>query len=137
MRLQRRSTEGTIEPATRVWLGDSMGEMFAYYACADVALIGGSWLPFGGQNLIESCAVGTPVVIGPHTWNFTQVAEQAVAADAALRAEDAAAGVRLALALLTDPDERASRSHACHRFAAEHTGATQRTLALMETMLSA
>lgn len=137
MRLQRRSDEDAIEAATRVWLGDSMGEMFAYYACADVALIGGSWLPFGGQNLIESCAVGTPVVIGPHTWNFTQVAEQAVAADAALRADDAAAGVRLALALLADPDERASRSQACRSFAAAHTGATQRTLALIEAMLRA
>lgn len=136
MRLQRRSTEGTIEPATRVWLGDSMGEMFAYYACADVALIGGSWLPFGGQNLIESCAVGTPVVIGPHTWNFTQVAEQAVAADAALRAEDAEQGVRLALALLANPQERERRAQAGRDFAGAHTGATQRTVALIDTMLT-
>lgn len=137
LRLQRRSDSGAVEPATRVWLGDSMGEMFAYYACADAALIGGSWLPFGGQNLIESCAVGTPVVVGPHTWNFTQVAEQAVAADAALRAEDANEGVRLAVALLGDTKERARRSQACHTFSAAHTGATQRTLALIEAMLKA
>ncbi|GAB1459895.1 hypothetical protein MASR2M50_16690 [Thauera sp.] len=72
--LQRRSADEAVAAQTRVLLGDSMGEMFAYYAAADVALIGGSWLPFGGQNLIEACAVGTAVVIGPHTFNFQAVA---------------------------------------------------------------
>ncbi|MDY0074145.1 MAG: lipid IV(A) 3-deoxy-D-manno-octulosonic acid transferase, partial [Thauera sp.] len=73
--LQRRSDDAPVAAETRVWLGDSMGEMFAYYHAADVALIGGSWLAFGGQNLIEACAVGTPVLIGPHTFNFSAVAE--------------------------------------------------------------
>ena len=65
-------------PDTQVVLGDSMGEMFAYYASCDIAFIGGSLLPFGGQNLIEACAVGTPVLIGPHTYNFAQATELAV-----------------------------------------------------------
>ncbi|MBV2262759.1 MAG: lipid IV(A) 3-deoxy-D-manno-octulosonic acid transferase, partial [Thauera sp.] len=98
--LQRRSADAAVRAGTRVLLGDSMGEMFAYYAAADVALIGGSWLPFGGQNLIEACAVGTPVVIGPHTFNFQAVAEDAERAGAAVRAPDADAGVVAALALL-------------------------------------
>lgn len=136
MRLRRRSDEAPIDASTRVWLGDSMGEMFAYYGCADVALIGGSWLPFGGQNLIEACAVGTPPVIGPHTWNFSQIAEQAVAAHAAARADDAADGVRIALALLKDADRRRERADACRTFAAAHTGATQRSIALIEAMLT-
>lgn len=138
LRMQRRSdlASDPIDPATRVWLGDSMGEMFAYYGSADVTLIGGSWLTFGGQNLIESCAVGTPVMIGPHTWNFSQVAEQAVAAQAAVRCDDVDAGVKAALALLEDAPERARRSQACRSFAAAHTGATQRTRALIETMLA-
>ncbi len=90
--LQRRSEDQPVAAQTRVWLGDSMGEMFAYYASADVALIGGSWLPFGGQNLIEACAVGTPVVVGPHTFNFAAVAEQAIATGAALQSRDGRCG---------------------------------------------
>ncbi|NTV10456.1 MAG: 3-deoxy-D-manno-octulosonic acid transferase, partial [Zoogloea sp.] len=68
---QRRSADEMLRADTRVWLGDSMGEMFAYYAAADAALIGGSWQPLGGQNLIEACAVGCPVIVGPHTFNFS------------------------------------------------------------------
>jgi len=74
-----------LDPKIRVWLGDSMGEMFAYYAAADVAFVGGSLMPLGGQNLIEASAVGCPVLIGPHTFNFMQVTEDAISAGAALR----------------------------------------------------
>ena len=80
-----RRSEGLPGPETRVWLGDSLGEMPAYYACADLALIGGSLLPFGGQNLIEAAACGCPVLVGPHTFNFAQAAADAVACGAARR----------------------------------------------------
>ena len=132
--LQRRSADSAVAPHTRVWLGDSMGEMFAYYAAAEVALIGGSWLPFGGQNLIEACAVGTPVVVGPHTFNFLAVAEEAVRSAAALRAADADAGMRAALALLAEPARRAAMAAAGRAFATTHQGATTRTVALLQTL---
>jgi len=131
---QRRSADETIAAHTRVLLGDSMGEMFAYYAAADVALIGGSWLPFGGQNLIEACAVGTPVVVGPHTFNFQAVAQDAVRAGAALRAEDADAGMQAALALLADDDARARVSAAGRAFATTHQGATARSISILENL---
>ena len=131
---QRRSADETIAAHTRVLLGDSMGEMFAYYAAADVALIGGSWLPFGGQNLIEACAVGTPVVVGPHTFNFQAVAQDAVRAGAALRAEDANAGMQAALALLADDDARTRFSAAGRAFATTHQGATARSIAILENL---
>ncbi|HZV61828.1 MAG TPA: lipid IV(A) 3-deoxy-D-manno-octulosonic acid transferase [Methylophilaceae bacterium] len=69
-------------------LGDSMGEMFVYYASSDVAFIGGSLLPFGGQNLIEAATMGKPLIIGPYTYNFEEIAEQAVSRGAALRVAD-------------------------------------------------
>ncbi|HRP95685.1 MAG TPA: 3-deoxy-D-manno-octulosonic acid transferase, partial [Rhodocyclaceae bacterium] len=116
-------------------LGDSMGEMAMYYATADVACIGGSLLPLGGQNLIEACAVGTPVVLGPHTFNFAQVAEQAIAAHAAVRAADADAGMREALALLDDAARRRATGEAGRSFAAAHRGATRRTTALVDELL--
>jgi 3-deoxy-D-manno-octulosonic-acid transferase len=133
--LQRRSDDAAVDAGTRVWLGDSMGEMFAYYAAADVALIGGSWLPFGGQNLIEACAVGTPVVVGPHTFNFAVVAEQAVEAGAAIRVSDVADAIDAGLRLLDDAPRREAAGAAGRHFAAAHRGATARTMAIIEALI--
>lgn len=136
LRLRRRSENEAVGEAD-VWLGDSMGEMFAYYAACDVALIGGSWLPLGGQNLIEPCAVGTPVLVGPHTFNFAQVAEQAVETGAALRAADLPHAVALATALLDDPPRREAMSVRGRDFARRHAGATARTMAVLDAMVAA
>jgi len=115
-------------PANALLLGDSMGEMGMYYAAADVAYIGGSLLPLGGQNLIEACAVGTPVIVGPHTFNFSQATEDAVSVGAALRVEDAEAAVRAMLAIAADPAQRERMSAAALAFAAQHRGATRRAV---------
>ena len=136
LRIQRRSDEQPVSPQTRVWLGDSMGEMFAYYASADVAMIGGSWLPHGGQNLIEACAVGTPAVIGPHTFNFSLVAEQAVAAGAVARAGSIDEGMQTALSILDSPAQRTRMREAGLHFSAAHRGATQRTMRIISRLLT-
>ncbi|TFW09825.1 3-deoxy-D-manno-octulosonic acid transferase [Oxalobacteraceae bacterium OM1] len=137
LRLERRSLlgDGAVAPAVQVLLGDSMGEMFAYYAAADVAFIGGSLLPLGGQNLIEACAVGTPVLIGPHTFNFAAVSEDAVTAGVAQRVPDASGMLDAAFALLEDDEARAAMAQRARAFAAQHRGATQRTLALLRPFL--
>lgn len=124
-----------LSPDIQVLLGDSMGEMAAYYAAADVAFIGGSLLPLGGQNLIEACALGVPVLIGPHTFNFTQATADAIAVGAALRVTNAATlgtGVR---ELLGDRSRRAAMSGAAAAFAARHRGATTRTVDVLTTLL--
>jgi 3-deoxy-D-manno-octulosonic-acid transferase len=72
------------QPKT-VWLGDSLGEMQAYYHLASVAWLGGSFEPLGGQNLIEAAACGCPIVMGPHTFNFAEAAIQAEQHGAAIR----------------------------------------------------
>lgn len=120
---------------TAVLLGDSMGEMFAWYAMADVAIIGGTLLPLGGQNLIEACAVGTPVILGPSTFNFEDAATQAIAAGAAVRVADAPAAVQAALRGLRDPDAAARAAHQAADFAARHRGATRRTLDAVAPLL--
>ena len=112
----------------QVLLGDSMGEMAAWYGLADVAIIGGSLLPYGGQNLIEACAAGVPVVVGPHTFNFAEAAEQAIAADAAIRVPDAARAVGEALSIVLDAERRQSMSDCALDFAGRHRGATARTI---------
>jgi len=98
----RRSEDRVVPPDVRFVLGDSMGEMAAYYASCDVAFIGGSLLPFGAQNLIEACAVGAPVIIGPSTFNFAHATELAIEAGAAVQVSDAAEVVTVASRLLAD-----------------------------------
>ena len=134
--LQRRTAGGTIAAQTRVLLGDTMGELYAYYAACDVAFVGGSLLPLGGQNLIEACAVGTPALVGPHTFNFAQATEQAVAAGAARRVADAGELLQMADALLRDAPAREAMSEAGKTFAARHRGATMRTMQIVARALA-
>ncbi|SNT13928.1 3-deoxy-D-manno-octulosonic-acid transferase [Noviherbaspirillum humi] len=137
--LARRSTlgNGALDGAVHVVLGDSMGEMFAYYAACDVAFIGGSLLPLGGQNLIEACAVGKPVLIGPHTFNFAAVSEDAVVAGAALRVADASAMLEEARRLLDDAAVRDEMGRHAIAFARQHRGATERTMAQLLPLIKA
>ncbi len=132
---QRRSVNQPVAAGARVVLGDSMGEMFAYYAACDVAFVGGSLLPFGGQNLIEPCSVGVPVLIGPHTFNFAQASELAVAAGAAERVATAEELIEKAEALLADPARRTAMGEAGKAFAERHRGATRRIMALLRPFL--
>ncbi|WP_296657855.1 lipid IV(A) 3-deoxy-D-manno-octulosonic acid transferase [Paraburkholderia sp.] len=118
-----------------VLLGDSMGEMGAYYAAADLAFIGGSLLPLGGQNLIEACAVGVPVLIGPHVFNFAQATTDAVAAGAALQVQDPAGLAQALHELFKDKPRRVAMGAAGAAFAARHRGATARTVDVLTTLL--
>jgi 3-deoxy-D-manno-octulosonic-acid transferase len=132
----RRSEGLAVKPETRVFLGDSMGELAAYYAAAHLCYVGGSLLPLGGQNLIEAAAAGCPALIGPHTWNFLEAAEQAVARGAARRVQDAG---ELRAALLTlhgDTATRQQMAEAGLAFAQANRGATERTMALIEGALT-
>lgn len=131
----RRSRGGELAPGCRVVLGDSLGEMFTYYAAADIAFVGGSLVPLGGQNLIEACAVGTPVLLGPHTYNFSEAAEEAVQSNAALRIANASQLLAAAYRLFTDEPRRTAMGQAGRAFAERHRGATARTVAHIESLL--
>ena len=126
--LRRSQWAGAPGPAAHdadVWLGDSVGEMAVYYAAAHVALLGGSFAPLGGQNLIEAAACGCPVVLGPHTFNFADAAELALEAGAAIRVTDLAQGVATAAALLAQGDFARSSERSI-AFARRHRGAAAR-----------
>ncbi|MSQ53559.1 MAG: 3-deoxy-D-manno-octulosonic acid transferase [Betaproteobacteria bacterium] len=133
----RRSTDAGIPNDCQYVLGDSVGEMGAYYRASDVAFVAGSLLDFGGQNLIEACAAGVPVLIGPFTRNFEAVAEAAIEAGAALRVRDAAHLATMAAALLADPDLRAQMGEAGRAFCTAHQGATDKTLEIVARLLYA
>lgn len=131
-----RSQWGAGMPvAADVWLGDSMGEMPLYYALAHACLLGGSFAPLGGQNLIEAAACGCPVLLGPHTFNFAEAAEQACVAGAARRVSDMAAAVQQAVALVQDGTQRSAMQQQALEFAAQHRGAAAATAsAVLELM---
>lgn len=137
LKLQRRSKGDPVMAETRVWLGDSMGEMYAYYAAADVAIIGGSWERLGGQNPIEASKVGCPVIVGPHTFNFKVVCEQAIEVGAAVRADDLEDAIEEALEIFANPPRQRAMSKAGSEFAESHRGATERTMAMLTPLLLA
>ena len=132
---QSRRTQARLPaPGDQVHLGDTMGEMAFYYAACDVAVIGGSFLPLGGQNLIEALAAGAPVVFGPSMFNFAEASRLALEAGAAIRVEDAAAAIRAARSLLADGVRRAAMSEAGRKLCAAHRGATQKHLAVLREL---
>jgi len=122
----RRGRGEVPDPSHRMHLGDTMGEMDFYFAAADVAVIGGSFAPLGGQNLIEACAAGVPVVLGPSMFNFAEATRFAIDAGAAVQAADAASAIRAALDLLGEPAARARMGAAGQALCEAHRGATHR-----------
>jgi len=127
-RFQRRSENSPINSETQVVLGDSMGEMFAYYVACDIAFIGGSLLPLGGQNLIEACAVGKPVLIGPHTFNFTQASNLAIEQGAATQVQDANDLAEALQQLLRQPEQLKQMGNAGLTFVHANRGATEKAM---------
>lgn len=114
-----------------VFVIDTLGELMLFYACADVAFVGGSLQPVGGHNLLEPAAVGAAIVTGPHLHNFSDIAEQLRQADAVrIGADVDAVGAELE-ALLDAPDERARMAAAGRRLVEQGRGALQRTMALI------
>ena len=135
--LARRSAWGDEPPddalQADVWLGDSMREMPLYYGLASVALLGGSFEPLGGQNLIEAAACGCPVLAGPHTFNFAEATELALAAGAAERCASLADAVTRGLALCADNAARRAMSTRALAFSTAHRGAAARMAAALLT----
>jgi 3-deoxy-D-manno-octulosonic-acid transferase len=124
--VSRRSDWGqgiATPPAADIWIGDSLGEMALYYGLADVALLGGSFERLGGQNLIEAAACACPIIMGEHTYNFAQAAQQAVEVGAAHSVTDMAQGVQQALALINNPAAQAQAAAQASAFAQAHRGA--------------
>lgn len=133
---------GDLADPQTLWLGDSLGEMALYYGMSDVALLGGSFEPLGGQNLIEAAACGCPVVMGPSTFNFAEAAQLAVQAGAALQLDALPQAVQAAEALLETGGAKGGKGGALDAarmaavaFAAAHQGAADKTAAAIQALL--
>ena len=118
-----------------VILGDSMGEMSFYYALSDIVIMGGSLLPLGGQNFIEACALGRPIILGEHTFNFQQASADVIDSRAAIRITDIDDLVKAMDLLLTNHQVKEGMSINALDFANQHTGATKKIIAVVREAL--
>ncbi len=133
---QRRSNlVGAIDKNIQVVLGDSMGELFAYYAACDFTFIGGSLLKYGGQNLIEAASMGKPILIGKYTYNFADATKNAVRAGAAIQVKNGEELRDRIQYLLHNQKKREKMQQAALRFSEASTGATTRMMKLIATYL--
>jgi 3-deoxy-D-manno-octulosonic-acid transferase len=139
LRRSRLSDQEFVEIVNHggVVLGDSMGEMSFYYALSDIVIMGGSLLPLGGQNFIEACALGRPIVLGEHTFNFQQASADVIDARAAIRITDVGDLAKAMDLLLTNPQVKEDMSTNALDFANQHTGATKKIVAVIQQTLQA
>ncbi|WP_297482181.1 lipid IV(A) 3-deoxy-D-manno-octulosonic acid transferase [Ferrovum sp.] len=132
---QRRSAQRPLSAETTVLLGDSMGEMYTWYRLAQYALIGGTLLPLGGQNLLEALSVGCPVLLGPHTFNFAEASSAAVACGAARQFFTLDELPRLVREFLENPTLCRSMGEQGRSFVERHRGATATLLGLVRKLV--
>lgn len=125
-----------VSDHVQVVLGNSMGEMYTYYAASDFAVMGGSLQPLGGQNLIEAAAMGVPTILGPHMFNFTQVAQAAVLADAAVQLKEVSELHGMIAALAKDKVKVRTMEEAAKGFTLQHRGTTERLMVAISRLLS-
>ena len=132
-----RSAGALPEAGTALYVADTLGELGLLYRVAGVALIGGSLVPHGGQNPLEAARLDCPVLLGPHTGNFTAIADRMLAAGAALRVADSAALAEAAAAVLTDADRARSMTSAAARIATDAGALPDRIAAAIDALLPA
>jgi len=132
-----RQRDGWPRPDDAVFVVDTLGELMGFYACADVAFVGGSLQPVGGHNLLEPAAVGTPVVTGPHLHNFAEISRHMEQAGALRVGADLAAVGDALEALLADPAARRQMADAGGALIDQGRGALRRTLDLIDADLPA
>lgn len=133
--VRRSQLQELLNNSVKVVLGDSMGELFTYYAACDFTFIGGSLLSFGGQNLIEAASMGKPILIGKHTFNFAEASKDALNVGAALQVVDVASLKGRIIYLANNQAERAKMAQAALSFSVASTGATARMMQLIEEYL--
>jgi 3-deoxy-D-manno-octulosonic-acid transferase len=124
----RRSSGAQCSSDTAVLLGDTMGELYMYYAAADVAFVGGSLMPIGGHNLLEPAAIGVPCITGPNLENFKDIAKLLTDAGLLQIVQDPAQLAQQCAALFGDPDQCAQLGDNAKQIIAQNRGATTRTM---------
>lgn len=130
--VMRRSSNKPVPETCRVVLGDSMGEMYSYYACSDLVIMGGSFNPSGGQNPLEALSIGKHVVTGPYNFNFNQIVEKGASAKVIHLVDNSDAAMLLVNTLLPSLKMSNLQRDAAVQFVKENVGALQKTIDYLE-----
>ncbi len=125
LKYQKRSANETLKPDTQVLLGDSLGEIFAYYIMSDMVVMGCSFASLGGQNLIEPMYLHKPVIFGPSMYNFMQISKDALDMECALQVNNISDCFILLNKLLKESTEYQKLSDNCSTFISRYQGASQ------------
>lgn len=134
--IRRTQWQGnSLAPHIQILLGNSLGEMESYYSCADITLIGGSFMPFGGHNLIEPALIGIPTIVGPYMFNFTEATDKAVKLGASHQVKDIAEGIKAALYYLDHQEDHPNKLKAIEHFTQQNKGAVPRILNALPQIL--
>jgi 3-deoxy-D-manno-octulosonic-acid transferase len=131
----RSRHRGELPAYVDILVGDTMGELQRLYAASDLAFVGGSLAPVGGHNLLEPCAVGVPVMFGPHMFHFEEISGLVIESGAGSQVADVEALVARASMYLEQPALRAAAGDAARRLVADNRGAVARTVNLMSESL--
>lgn len=134
---QRRSQETAVNQSTQILLGDSMGELLLWYACADVAFIGGSLVEVGGHNPLEALAFAVPVVTGPYVYNFQDIYPALVQVGAAVLVDSPEVLAHHLAAWLAHPVERQQAGQAGLQFLEQQRGVVERLMPELDRLLKA
>ncbi len=121
--VRRTELTSEVDKSTDVYLGDTMGELSLMYASSDVAFVGGSLEPFGGQNILEPCSLGVPVVFGPHMFNFPDISRWTIKEGAGRMVQNSAELEQTISELLGNPSLRDLMGNKGREFIDAHRGA--------------
>ena len=130
-----RSADGVPSAAHQVFVIDAMGQLMPFFAAAEVAFVGGSLVPIGGHNVLEPAALSTPVLVGPHTFNFEEITRSLIDQGGAERVADHQQLGHDVLQLLRDPDKRQRMGRAAQQVFERERGAVGRIMQLIDTLL--
>jgi len=134
--ISRKSCGDSCPPESAIYLVDSMGELPSFYAASDVAFVGGSMMPFGGHNVLEPAALGVPVVVGPHTYNFSEIVSMLRAVGALTIAENQVALGDCIERWLNNSESRDHAGAAGCRIVAENKGAIAKVVRMIDRVVA-
>jgi len=133
--LLRSQQKFEIQPEIDVLIGDTMGELQLFFGAVDIAFIGGSLVPTGGHNLLEAAAVATPVVVGPHIFNFKEITRLAIERGHTIQISNAEELASAITDLIEHPEKRSKAGEAGEKLVRENKGALARNIGLIRRLL--